>query len=268
MAIINVKSSTGETYQFEIAPNANLQSSDPGVVEAIQYDRAMIEFGEEPSEMLIFIDDWKNNPFLASLIYIKEFDSIQAVFYGTDCISHVSSLCSGPKDLCKRVPWMMSVIRKYVTSKLPSDQYTKIKRKIDSRAEKSFKFNEKRFMKKQLSDREESTIYASEHVISACMRLFRIARSTKSTTKAGIYMVRRKAKSGAYIRYYRTVGDVGSITDIMRSTSLAVGGAEYAKGGSKENGKRREVRWQRRRLVDVINALQAGNQWPALEATK
>jgi len=284
MATVKLKSSTNKKHTLHIDRRARLTSKDKGLPELIEYDRSMVEFGEEPSQLLIFLELWKKDFFEAILGYF--FDSKQRAPCALDFAEHVLKFCSQAENQYASMSNALSVQRQYLIGQATKKQrnlaalylnevldLAYIKHKDEMVIASGFpRYGGARIRsaqaKKGYDIKDPISMMSVLSSINAMEAAHHAVRLGSVKSKSGHYYIFTHKYPPKRLRRLFIDFDMSA----LYASELAQKAAAFAVAPTSgyanwKAAKRKEKAWQIARMVDVLDAIQAKQPWPPLEAT-
>lgn len=88
---------------------------DPSTIEALDYDTSMVEFGEEPSYLMDFIREWKDDPIGTAIRYLLSSDAYAPL--AGDFAEHVLPIYESRVE-CEHPRNAINALRKYLKKEI------------------------------------------------------------------------------------------------------------------------------------------------------
>lgn len=232
MAVVTLESSSRENFSVRLFRDGSLEFESDAALEAYEYDRSMMEFGEDHSALTLFVQSWTRHPLDALISFV--FDETQMVLLALDALEHVVPLFrrSGIQDKTaiiasgNKVYDLIDVIRGSITGGGASSDGVRLH---------LFR------MKMQALKEYIPTDYPT----------------AKYITDAALAIIDACEHFGE--RFYVRTAVMESILDSARAYAYvgSIIGSEVW-----QESLLKEKKWQIRRAIDALDEVQAGRPWP------
>lgn len=246
MVWISVQSHSGD-IQVDVMRDGTLCGVNGELDDVLAYDLSMVEFGEEKSELLHFIDQWNDKKLNVLISYIP-LSNETMVLLAADIAEHVYSIYS-----------------KYYQTEDISDVFNKIRLVMNGELPTSVLGRTMAFIndfKKDLSWKPPSVTY----VLNAVFKVIHMTQNIGSWIKKGPLpgesdTIMEKALMG-YEKHSLKAMCIEAQEAVAMDSDYPPESQEWAFEGQKEET------WQIRRIVDVLDEIRSGRPWPPLSATE